>query len=211
MRTRIKICGITRPNDASIAVAHGVDAIGFIQWRNSPRYIDPVKAGEIANAIAPFVTCVAVFVNPSPNEVSEVIEAMPSVTLQFHGEETPEFCAGFGRPWIKAVGAKPGRDLIKYLHEFGGASAWLIDKFNDQLYGGTGSKFDWGLVPKHVAKPLILSGGLDAQSVGEAIRTIHPYAIDVSSGVEVDKGIKDPEKIATFMTEVRRADQRFTR
>jgi phosphoribosylanthranilate isomerase len=211
MRTRIKICGITRPEDARSAVANGVDAIGFIQWRKSPRFIEPDRAGQIASDLPPLVSCVAVFVNPTTAEVEAAIRAIPAVTLQFHGEESPEFCAGFGRPWIKAGGAKPGRDLLKYFSDFNHAAAWLVDKFNDQLYGGTGSRFDWNLVPKNPGRPLILSGGLDAESVGEAIRTIHPYAIDVSSGVEIDKGIKDPEKIATFMTEVRRADQRSTR
>jgi phosphoribosylanthranilate isomerase len=208
MRTRIKICGITRHQDATAAVDHGTDAIGFIQWRKSPRFIEPVAAGDIARAIPPLVTVVAVFVNPSREEVEATLAAMPFATLQFHGEEEPDFCAGFGRPWIKAVGAKPGRDLVKYFNGFNGASAWLVDEFHDKLYGGTGRKFDWNLVPRDLARPLILSGGLDAENVDEAVRTIRPYAVDVSSSVETAKGIKDAARIAAFISEVRRADQR---
>ncbi len=210
MRTRIKICGITRHQDARAAVDHGTDAIGFIQWRKSPRFIEPVAAGDIARAISPLVTVVAVFVNPSREEVGATLVAMPFATLQFHGDEEPEFCASFGRPWIKAVGAKPGRDLVKYFNGFNGASAWLVDEFHDKLYGGTGRKFDWNLVPRDLARPLILSGGLDAENVEEAVRTIRPYALDVSSSVETAKGIKDAARIAAFISEVRRADQRFS-
>ncbi len=208
MRTRIKICGITRPEDARAAVGHGADAIGFIQWRRSPRFIEPAAVAAIARGLPPLVTPVAVFVNPSRREVEELLAAVPSATLQFHGEEDAQFCAAFGRPWIKAAGAKPGRDLVKYFAAFTDASAWLVDAFHEELYGGTGSRFDWNLVPGSPDRPVILSGGLGAANVDEAINAVHPYAVDVSSSVETAKGIKDAALIAAFILEVRRADQR---
>ena len=208
MRTRIKICGITRPQDARAAVDHGADAIGFIQWRKSPRFIEPAAAAAIARGLPPLVTPVAVFVNPSRQEVEATLDAIPAATLQFHGEEEPRFCSGFGRPWIKAAGAKPGRDLVKYFAAFNGASAWLVDEFHEKLYGGTGSKFDWSLVPRNPGRPVILSGGLGVDNIDEAIHALRPYAVDVSSSVETAKGIKDAGKIAAFISEVRRADQR---
>ena len=208
MRTRIKICGITRPEDARAAVEHGADAIGFIQWRKSPRFIEPAAAAAIARGLPPLVTPVAVFVNPSRREVEELLDAIPTATLQFHGEEDAQFCAAFGRPWIKAAGAKQGRDLVKYFAAFTDASAWLVDTFHEQLYGGTGSRFDWDLVPGNPDRPIILSGGLGAANVDEAINAVHPYAVDVSSSVETAKGIKDAALIAAFILEVRRADQR---
>ena len=208
MRTRIKICGITRPQDARAAVDHGADAIGFIQWRKSPRFIEPAAAAAIARGLPPLVTPVAVFVNPSRQEVEATLDAIPAATLQFHGEEEPLFCAGFGRPWIKAAGAKTGRDLVKYFSAFNGAAAWLVDEFHEKLYGGTGSKFDWSLVRGNVGGPVILSGGLGVDNIDEAIHALRPYAVDVSSSVETAKGIKDAGKIAAFISEVRRADQR---
>jgi phosphoribosylanthranilate isomerase len=208
MRTRIKICGITRPEDGRAAADHGADAIGFIQWRKSPRFIEPMRAGEIARLLPPMVTTVAVFVNPSREEVNATLQAIPWATLQFHGEEEAGFCSSFDRPWIKAAGAKQGRDLVKYFDDFKGASAWLVDEYHDKLYGGTGRKFDWSLVPRNPDRPLILSGGLGVENVDEAIRSVHPYAVDVSSGVETAKGIKDTARIAAFIEEVRRADQR---
>ena len=151
---------------------------------------------------------VAVFVNPSREEVEATLRAIPVASLQFHGEEEADFCASFARPWIKAAGVKPGRDLVKYFQDFNGASAWLVDEYHDKLYGGTGKKFDWNLVPRNLARPLILSGGLGVENVDEAIRTIRPFAVDISSGVEVSKGIKDAARIAAFISEVRHADQR---
>ena len=208
MRTRVKICGITRQEDARAAVAHGADAIGFIQWRKSPRFIEPELAATIARNLPPLVTPIAVFVNPSRQDVNALLEVIPAATLQFHGEEEPQFCAGFARPWIKAAGAKPGRDLVKYFAAFGGASAWLVDAFHEKLYGGTGSRFDWNLVPRSPDRPVILSGGLGVDNVEEAIRAVRPYAVDASSSVETAKGIKDAARIAAFILEVRRADQR---
>ncbi|MFM9967252.1 MAG: phosphoribosylanthranilate isomerase [Burkholderiales bacterium] len=207
-RTRIKICGITRQVDAQAACESGADAIGFIQWPKSPRYLPPTAAGEIARSLPPMVMPVAVFVNPTREEVETTLEAIPFATLQFHGDEDPGFCASFARPWIKAAGAKPGRDLVKYFASFESASAWLIDAFHEQLFGGTGKNFDWNLVPSNPARPLILSGGLGVENVAEAIGRVGPYAVDVSSGVEVSKGIKDAARIAAFISEVRRVNQR---
>ncbi|OGA90728.1 MAG: N-(5'-phosphoribosyl)anthranilate isomerase [Betaproteobacteria bacterium RIFCSPLOWO2_12_FULL_66_14] len=206
MRTRVKICGITRPGDALDAIAQGVDALGFIQWNKSPRYIQPQRMAEIARELPAFVCAVAVFVNPTRDEVNAVLDAWPGATLQFHGEETPSFCAQFRRPWIKTARARPGLDLVEYLAPYREASAWLVDAFHEQLYGGTGSRFDWSLVPRSLSGLLILSGGLDSENVGEAIRSLHPHAVDVSTGVELDKGVKDASKIAAFMAEVRAAD-----
>lgn len=208
MRTRIKICGITRVGDARAAVEHGVDALGFIQWKTSARCIDPERIAEIARTLPSFVSAVAVFVNPMREEVEAALRVWPTATLQFHGEEDPGFCAQFRRPWIKAVRARPGLDLVEYLSSYREASAWMIDAFHEELYGGTGSQFDWNLVPRSLSKPLILSGGLTAGNVSEAIWRLRPYAVDVSSGVEVDKGIKDPVKIGAFVAGVRHADQR---
>lgn len=206
MRTRIKVCGITREPDALSAARQGADAIGFIFWRPSPRYVEPVRAGAIAAALPAFVTPVCVFVDPTPAEVRSVLESVPAATLQFHGDESPEFCAQFARPYIKAARMKAGLDLIKYFAPHGAASAWLIDAFDERTYGGTGAPFDWNLLPGELARPWILSGGLSVENVTEAVRRLRPWGVDVSSGVESAKGIKDAEKIAAFISGVRNAD-----
>ncbi len=206
IRTRIKICGITRPEDAAAAVEHGADALGFVLWKKSARSIEPERMAAIARELPAFVSMTAVFVNPSAGEVERVLEAWPAATLQFHGEEPSAFCARFGRPWMKTVRFHEGVDLIESFAPYAGASAWLIDAFHGQLYGGTGARFDWNRVPRRLSRPLVLSGGLSAQNVGEAIEHLHPYAVDVSTGVERDKGIKDAAKIASFIAAVREAD-----
>jgi phosphoribosylanthranilate isomerase len=207
LRTRVKICGITRESDAAVAVEQGADALGFILWKKSARYVEPQRVAEIARELPAFVSAVAVFVNPSLREVEDVVRAWPAVTLQFHGEEPPAFCAQFARPWMKTARARPGLDLVEFLSPYNEASAWLIDAFHDQLYGGTGKRFDWSLVPRTLPKAMVLSGGLTAENVGEAIEHLRPYGVDVSTGVEVDRGIKDPKKIAAFITAARRADR----
>lgn len=206
LRTRIKICGITRLEDGLAAAAQGADAIGFIFWDRSERCVSPQTMAAIARAMPAFVASVAVFVNPTHAEVEAVLRAWPAATLQFHGEEAADFCAGFGRPWIKAVRAKPGLDLLECLLPYQEASAWMIDAFHDQIYGGTGRSFDWNLVPRTLPRPWILSGGLGVDNVGEALARLRPYGVDVSSGVEVKKGVKDAAKIAAFIEGVRRAD-----
>jgi len=205
-RTRIKICGITRLEDGLAAAEHGADAVGFIFWGKSERCVTPEAMAAIAHRLPAFVDAVAVFVNPDLADVEAVLRAWPAATLQFHGEEAPGFCAGFGRPWIKAVRAKPGLDLLECLLPYNEASAWMIDAFHEQIYGGTGRSFDWNLVPRDLPRPWILSGGLDADNVGEALRSMRPYGVDISSGVEVKKGVKDAAKIAAFIEGVRLAD-----
>jgi len=206
MRTRVKICGITRVEDAQAASAAGADAIGLVFYRPSPRNVTLERARSIATQTPPFIATVAVFVNPSREEVEQVIRECGVTLLQFHGEESPEFCAAFSRPYIKAARIRPGLDLIKYLAPYASARAWMLDAFHGDLWGGTGAAFDWSLVPEGMARPIILSGGLTADNVAGAIRRVRPYAVDVSSGVEASKGIKDAAKIAAFIGAVKNED-----
>jgi phosphoribosylanthranilate isomerase len=206
VRTRVKICGITREEDALAAATLGADAIGLVFYRPSPRWVSIERARAIAMAIPPFVAATAVFVNPSRDDVEQVIRECGVTLLQFHGDESPDFCAGFPRPYIKAARIRPGLDLIKYLSPYTSARAWMFDAFHDDLWGGTGGAFDWSLVPPGMVKPVILSGGLTGDNVGGAIRRIRPYAVDVSTSVEVSKGIKDPAKIAAFIGAVKHGD-----
>jgi phosphoribosylanthranilate isomerase len=206
MRTRVKICGITRPEHAAAAAEAGADAIGLIFYPPSPRCVDAERAAEIAAAVGPFVARVAVFVNPDPLDVARLIERVPLELLQFHGEETPEFCAQFGLPYLKAARVVPGFDLLKYFAGFGAAAGWLLDAFREREYGGTGEQFDWSLIPERAGRPLVLSGGLTASNVGEAIRRVCPWAVDVSTGVEGSRGVKDVRLIRRFMEAVRSAE-----
>lgn len=160
---------------------------------------------EVRAALPPFVQSVALFVNPDAAQVAQVIGRVKPGMLQFHGEETPGFCSQFGIPYIKACRVKPGVDLIEYLRQFADASAWLLDSFVEE-YGGVGERFDWSLVPERRERPLVLSGGLALENVAEAVRSVRPWGVDVSSGVESSKGIKDEAKIAAFIAEVRNAD-----
>ena len=203
MRTRVKICGITRVEDARAAAARGADAIGLVFYQPSPRYLTLERARSIAMQTPPFVATVAVFVNPSREEVEDVIRECGVTLLQFHGEESAEFCAGFSRPYIKAARIRTGLDLIKYLTPYASARAWMLDAFHDDLWGGTGGAFDWSLVPEGMARPIVLSGGLTADNVAAAIRRVRPYAVDISSGVETSKGVKDAAKIAAFIGAVK--------
>lgn len=174
----------------------------------SPRYLSSERAREIRDAVPPFVQSVALFVNPDAAQVAQVLGRVHPAALQFHGEETPEFCAQFGVPWIKAARVKHGArsvDLLEYLRPFSGAMAWLLDSHVD-AYGGVGERFDWSLAPAAADKPLILSGGLERANVAEAVRRVRPWGVDVSTGVESAKGIKDAAKIAAFIAEVRNAD-----
>jgi phosphoribosylanthranilate isomerase len=205
MRTRVKICGITRPGDARAAAQAGADAIGLVFYPKSPRYLPVERAVEIRDALPPFVQTVALFVNPDPAQVAQVLGRVKPAMLQFHGEETPAFCAQFGVPYVKAARVRQGLDLIEYLRPFETAAAWLLDSFVE-AYGGVGERFDWSLVPRHLERPLILSGGLERDNVAQAVRNIRPWGVDVSSGVESAKGIKDAAKIAAFISEVRNAD-----
>ena len=205
MRTRIKICGITRPGDAVAAAQAGADAVGLVFYPPSPRFLNVERAREIRDALPPFVQAVALFVNPDAAQVAQAIGRVHPALLQFHGEETPDFCAQFGLPYVKACRVTQGVDLVKYLRPFSTASGWLLDAHVEE-YGGVGASFDWSLVPARLERPLVLSGGLTRGNVGEAVRRVRPWAVDVSSGVESSKGIKDAAKIAAFIAEVRNAD-----
>ncbi len=206
MTTAVKICGITRIEDALAAARCGAHAIGLVFYRPSPRYVAPDRAGEIIRALPPFVTAVGLFVDAPAREVRVVLAQAPVQLLQFHGAESPAFCRQFGLPYIKAVRVKGGTDLLQYARDHHDAKALLLDAFVDGAHGGTGTAFDWSLIPHTLPLPIVLSGGLNAENVTEAIRKVRPWAVDVSSGVEAAKGIKDAAKIAAFMSGVRDAD-----
>jgi phosphoribosylanthranilate isomerase len=203
---RVKICGITRAEDAQAAVRMGASAIGFVFWERSPRNISPDKAGEIISMLPAFVTTVGVYVDPDRDWVIETSSRAGLNLLQFHGDEPPDFCRQFSLPYIKAVRVKGGVDLIQYATRHGGAKGLLLDTFVEGAPGGTGQEFDWSLVPRDLRLPLILSGGLHAGNVARAIGQVRPWAVDVSSGVEASRGIKDADKIADFMRGVRASE-----
>ena len=205
MRTRVKICGITRPADALAAARAGADAIGLVFYPPSPRFLSVERAVEIRDALPPFVQTVALFVNADAAQIAQVIGRVHPSMLQFHGEEAPEFCGQFGLPFVKACRLRPGVDAVAYLRPFARAAAWLIDSFVPE-YGGVGERVDLSLVPRKLERPLILSGGLDRANVGQAVRQLKPWGVDVSTGVESAKGIKDAAKMAAFVAEVRNAD-----
>ncbi|BAN47746.1 phosphoribosylanthranilate isomerase [Metapseudomonas resinovorans] len=200
---RIKICGITRIEDALAAVAAGADAIGFVFYAKSPRAVTPAQARSIIAALPPFVTTVGLFVDMPRAELRQLLGEVPLDLLQFHGDESAEDCAGFGRPYIKALRVKPGDDIAAAVSRYPEASGLLLDTYVPGVPGGTGEAFDWSLVPQDAAKPLILAGGLTPDNVGEAVRQVRPYAVDVSGGVEAAKGIKDAAKIQAFIQRAR--------
>lgn len=215
-RTRIKICGLTRPQDVAAAVAAGADALGFVFYKDSPRYIVPEAAAGLIAQVPAFVSTVGLFVNAKMQDVAAVLAQVPLSLLQFHGDESPAECAAIAaavrRPFIRAVRVKPdmtAADLLKYESEYQAASTLcaglLFDTYVDS-YGGSGKVFDWSLIPENIASRIVLSGGLNAQNVTDAIRQIRPHAVDVSSGVEAGKGIKDLHKIRAFIDAVHVAD-----
>ena len=201
-RTRVKICGITRPEDALVAVDLGVDALGLVFYAPSPRNVTIATAADVARQIPAFVSVVGLFVNAEPSFVEEVIANVGLSLLQFHGDETPEDCERFGLPYIKAIRVKADTNLVQYARDFTSAKALLLDTYTEGVAGGTGQLFDWNLIPSALPKPVILAGGLLANNVAQAIRQVKPYAVDVSGGVEATKGIKDAQKIAAFMQQV---------
>lgn len=205
-RTRIKICGITRAEDALEAARLGVDAIGLIFYAGSPRHVTADRAAAIVATLPPFVTTVGLFVDPTEDDVRAVLASVPLDLLQFHGAEAPDFCARFGRPYMKAIAAAPGVDLLQSAGFYAGARALLVDAYVPGVHGGTGVQADWHSIPKEFPMPIVLAGGLHADNVAEAVRTVRPWAVDVSSGVEQAKGIKAPHKMSAFVRGVRDAD-----
>ncbi|WP_298395060.1 phosphoribosylanthranilate isomerase [uncultured Azonexus sp.] len=205
MKTRIKICGLTREADVDAAVAAGADAVGFVFYPPSPRYVTPERAAELARRVPPFVDVVGLFVNATAEEIGATCASVPLNLLQFHGDETPAFCRSFARPWLRAARVRPGLDLVEFARSYSDARGLLLDAFVEG-YGGGGHVFDWTLIPPGLPGHLVLSGGLHADNVGDAIRRVRPVAVDVSSGVEAGKGIKDHDKIAAFVAAVRAAD-----
>lgn len=207
LRTRIKICGLTREADVAAAVEAGADAIGLVFYDKSPRHVTIERAAELVRGLPPFVTPVGLFVNAPVHEVLRAAEAIPQLLLQFHGDETPAQCRAAGRPYIRAARMAPGVDLLDFAARHSDARALLLDTHVD-TYGGSGKVFDWSLVPSGVPLPLVLSGGLHAGNVIAGVLQVAPWAVDVSSGVEASKGIKDPEAIRRFCESVREADAR---
>ena len=205
-RTRVKICGITRIEDALAVADSGADAVGFVFYEKSPRHVGVEMAALLQAALPPFITTVGLFVNAGEKEVRDVLAAVPLDVLQFHGDETPEYCGQFQRPYLKAIRVKTGVDLLQCAALYKRAQGLLLDAHVEGIPGGTGAVFDWNLIPQSLPLPLILSGGLNVHNVSDAIERVGPHAVDVSSGVEVSRGIKDEEKISRFMSEVARAD-----
>lgn len=207
-RTRIKICGLTREADVDAAVEAGADAVGFVFYPDSPRAVVPARAAELARRLPPFVTPVGLFVNARADEIAAVAGAIPTLLLQFHGDESPAACRAAARPFLRAARMAPGFDLLDFAARFHDAHALLLDAFVEG-YGGGGKVFDWSVIPANVPRPVVLSGGLHAGNVIEGILRVRPWAVDVSSGVEAAKGIKDAALIRRFCEAVREADARI--
>jgi phosphoribosylanthranilate isomerase len=206
-RTRVKICGLTREADVQAAGELGADAIGLVFYQPSPRAVTIDQAQRLMQAVPPFVTTVGLFVNAEPAFVSEVLSRLPLDALQFHGDEPPGYCASFHRPWLKALRVREELDVAAAADRYQGAAGLLLDTFDPQVAGGSGRRFDWGLVPRAMAGAVILAGGLTPENVGEAVVRVRPYAVDVSGGVEAGKGIKDRAKMSAFLQAVRDGDE----
>ena len=204
MITRVKICGLTRPEDIDAAVASGADAIGLVFYPPSPRSVSIEQARVLAARIPAFVTVTGLFVNPAPEDVEEVLNHVSLDLLQFHGDESPAFCESFGRRWIKAIRVREPGQIETAFDEYANAAGLLVDAWDPQRYGGTGQSFNWELIPRERPMPLILAGGLSSANVSGAIRQVRPWAVDVSGGVESAKGEKDATKLTEFFNEVRR-------
>jgi phosphoribosylanthranilate isomerase len=208
VRTRVKICGITREQDAIAVVQAGADALGLVFYPKSPRHVTPEQARRIARAVAPFVTVTGLFVNASTDLIREVLASVPLGLLQFHGQETNQQCNCFGLPFIKSIAMQRETDLLSIMSGYPDAAGFLLDTWQPESHGGGGVAFDWQLVPETTRVPIILAGGLTPGNVATAIRSAKPYAVDVSTGVESDKGLKSREKIDAFMREVRNSEAR---
>ncbi|MDC0661872.1 phosphoribosylanthranilate isomerase [Marinobacter sp. SS21] len=207
MKTRIKICGISRVEDALAAAEAGADAIGLVFYDPSPRAVSTELARIIADSVPAFVSVVGLFVNPDPAYVRQVTDQVSLDLLQFHGDESAAFCSQFDRRWIKAVRVQREEDVVAAFDRYAEAAGILVDAYDPQLYGGTGKSFDWRMIPKQRPLPLILAGGLNSDNVARAVAEVHPWAVDVSGGVEVRKGEKDLSRITAFINEVHRVDK----
>lgn len=203
--TAIKICGITREQDALAAAHWGANAVGFVFYAKSPRAVTPARAAGLMRVLPPFVTSVALFVDADAEEVKHTLAIARADLLQFHGDETPHYCRQFGVPYLKALRVRPEVDLLQYARDYHDAKGLLLDAYVEGTHGGTGATFDWALIPKNLPLPVVLSGGLTPENVIAAIKAVRPWAVDVSSGVESARGIKDAAKIAAFATGVRNA------
>lgn len=210
MRTRVKICGLTRTADVTAAAEAGADALGFNCYERSPRYVAPDRLSELARALPPLVTPVLLFVNAPPSAIEAALAAMPDALLQFHGDETEADCTRWGRPYLRAVRMEAGVDLLDCFARFSSARALLADA-PSAGYGGSGQRFDWDRLPRRRPGALVLAGGLDAGCVGEAIAHVRPEAVDVSSGVESAPGLKDAGRLREFIAAVRAADDSLNR
>jgi len=204
MSVRVKICGLTRPEDIDGAVQSGADALGLVFYEPSPRSVSAQQAAELAKRVPAFVSVVGLFVNPTKRDVEAALDKVPLDLLQFHGDESPAFCASFGRRWIKAIRVREAGQIEAAFREFQNASGLLVDAWDPERYGGTGKSFNWDLIPDHRPLPIILAGGLSSDNVFAAVKQVKPWAVDVSGGVEQDKGIKDIQKISHFIKEVHR-------
>lgn len=207
-RTRIKICGLTRECDVDDAIDAGADALGFVLYTKSPRHVTLQRAAELARRLPPFVTPVLLLVNAAPDEMRLAAESLPQALLQFHGDETPALCAAAGRPYLRAARMAPDFDLLDFAAQFSGAQALLLDA-HVEAYGGAGKVFDWSLIPPSVPLPVVLSGGLNPANVTDGVLNVRPWAVDVSSGVEVGKGLKSGPLMRRFCQAVRAADDRL--
>ena len=207
MRTRVKICGFTRIEEAVYAAHQGVDAIGLVFYPPSPRHVEIEQAMRIVNALPAFTSVVALFVDEQEARIREVLARVPIDCLQFHGDEPAEACRIYDKRYIKAVSMREGIDIAALAHHYHDAAGLLLDAFHPDAKGGTGSQFDWAMIPKSCALPVILAGGLDETNAKQAVQAVRPYALDVSSGVETAKGIKDSLKIAAFIKQVNEADR----
>lgn len=203
--TRIKICGITRPEDARVAVESGADAIGLVFYAKSPRCVDAERAAQIVAVVPPFVTVVALFVDELAANIARILEHVPADLIQFHGDEDAAFCGQFGRPWIKALRVRAGMDLQQSCLDYEGARGILLDNWEAGVPGGTGRRFDWRLAESPLPLPVVLAGGLNDENVTEAIARVGPAAVDVSGGVELSPGIKDADRVRRFVAAVRAA------
>jgi len=204
MRTRVKICGITRSEDAHSASRLGADAIGMVFYEASPRNVSIEQAKTLTCSMLPFTSCVGLFVDADPEFVRQVIASVPLDMLQFHGNESADFCDQFNKPYIKAIRMKSGVSVEERMREYPRAAGILLDSFSTSVAGGSGETFDWSLIPGNGSLPIILAGGLEPGNVSQAIQAVRPYAVDVSSGVEHSKGIKDADKMSAFINEVNR-------